>query len=315
MYDITILENSSSNCFDSVIYSLLKRYNFDYEAYNIKYFYTDYYEPLNYTTMRIKRGKFYPNILKDIFGINVVVKDSEESNNLLETIRNPLKNTPIGITIDPYYCHWSPFYQKAHYSHMVLIVDIDWQDRKYVCFDVHFNSVGYAKIDFDTVNKNFRQYFIFDFKETHELNSELIMAKINAILAHTLNNFNGNSAEKTTELVSYFASNDRKELFPANLETSIPLINLMWIAEDKRHFPIALKYIERKAQKSIFSSVYGLLVASEKSFALLRSVLIKYAVSGVFREETLKNIIAQIYDTDALIVEHMKTALKEINCI
>lgn len=309
MYNITLPENSSSNCFDSVIYSLLKYYNFDYEAYNIDYFYTDYYRILsNNIIYSICRGNSHANILKDIYDVDLVFEDRNESSNLFEIICNLLKNRPIGITIDPYYCHWSPFYQKTHYSHIILIVDIDYYDKKYVCFDVHFNSVDYVKVDFDVINKNYNRYFIFDFNEVNELRIELAINKINIVL----DNFNDNLDIKKAEMADYFMMNDKKMLFPENIETSIPLINLMWIAEDKKHFQIALKYIENKIQKSLFPSIYELLSISERNFLLLKSVLIKYVMTGVLREDKLKSIINQIFDTDAIVVDKMKHILKEI---
>ena len=309
MHNIILPEDTSSNCFDSIVYALLKYYNFDYEAYNIKYFYTDYYRILpNNIIYSICRGKSYKNILKDVYDIDFSYKDKHESIDLPDIVHNSLKNNPVGISVDPYYCHWSPFYHKAHYSHMILIVDIDYCDKKYVCFDVHYNSCGYVKIDFDVINENFEDYFIFYFGEVKEVKPELLIDNVRI----SLDNFDNNLDAKKAELIDYFIMNDRKMLFPQNLEASIPLINLMWIVEDKKHFPIALRYIEDKIQKSVFSSIYRLFSVSERKFLLLKSVLMKYAISGVLREETLRSIINQVFDTDALIVEQMKTIVEEM---
>lgn len=310
MYKITIPQNSSSNCYDSVIYSLLKFYNFDYEAYNIKYFYTDYYRVsvsnINYC---ICRGKYYENILKDIYNIDLVYKGRDESINLFEIIYSSLSNIrPIGITIDPYNCYWSPLYQKSHYSHMILIIDIDYNNQKYICFDVYFGSIGYVSVDFDIINKNYEYYFTFDFKKVNELNLELVINKINNLL----NNFDNNLDIKKAEMINYFTKNDIKALFAENLETSIPLINLMWIAEDKKNFSIALRYIENKIKKVVFSPIYELSSASERNFLLLKSMLIKYAMTGILREDSLKNIINKIFDTDAIMIEQMKSMIGEI---
>lgn len=311
MYNITFPDNSSSNCFDSVIYSLLKYYDFEYEAYNIEYFYTDYYrEPFNKnnTAHGIFRGKTHANILKDIYDADLIFGDGNETDRIFETICNILIDRPVGITIDPYYCHWSPFYQKSHYGHMILIVDIDYCNKKYICFDVHFKSFGYIEVDFDVIHKNYEQYFIFDFNEVNGIKLESMINKIGFLL----DNFDDNLAIKKTEMINYFAMSDKKALFPDNLETSVPLINLMWIAEDKKHFSIALRYIENKIKKVVFSSIYELLLTSEKNFVLLKSILIKYAMTGVLRENNLITIINRIFDTDALIVEQMNSIIKEI---
>jgi len=302
MYNITIPENSSSSCIDNVFYSFLKYSNFDYEAYNINYFYTDYY---NDKIHRICRGKFHENILKDIYDIDLVFKNRDELSNLFEIICRSLNNRPVGIIIDPYYCYWSPFYGKAHFIHMILIVGIDYENKKYICFDVHFNAVGYVKVDFDIINKNFERYFTFNFKEANEVKIELLIEEIKVLL----DSFDDNLDLKKTELIDYFLMNDRGALFPENLELSIPLINIMWIAEDKKNFPIALKYIENKLKRTVFSSVYELLSMSQQNFLLLKSMLIKYAIIGIMKEGNLRDIVSQIFDTDALMVERMKSIL------
>ena len=301
MHKITLPQNSSSNCFDSIIYSLLKYFNFDYEVYNIKYFYTDYYkENVNNIQYCICRGK-YTNILKDIYNIDLCYMNTD---NLVELF-DIIKRVPVCVIIDPYYCHWSPFYQKGHYSHFLLIIGINYHEKKYVCFDVHFDSVGYIEIDFDIINKNVEQYFVFNFEKTNEVRLKLVIDKLKT----SLDRFNNDLDIKKTELADYFLTSDRNILFPKNLETSIPLICLMWIAEDKKNFSILLRYIENKIEGKFPHSLYDLLTISQQSFVLLKTTLIKYAITGILKEDKLKNILNQIFDTDARIVEQIQNIL------
>lgn len=300
MHNITIPENSSSNCYDAVVYSFLKYCGFDHEAYNAKYFYTQYYNPSSDIFWRICRDNNQSSFLKDVFGVDLVYKAKAE---------NPPETADLwGIIIDPYWCRWSPFYQKTHYSHSVLIVDIDQKNREYICFDVHFDSHGYIRADFDAINDHYEYQFTFDFEKATETKPEAIAEKIKVVL----DGHDHDIEKKKTELTEYFALNDRESLFPASLETSVPLINLMWIAEDKKHFPMALRYIERKTGKTLFSDVYDPLAASEKSFLRLRLMLLKYAMTGVLAKDKLESMITQIYDTDAYIVEKMQNALRGI---
>ena len=305
MHQITIPENSSSNCFDSVIYSLLKYWKFDFELYNVKYFYTDYFSNISTS---INRGKIYDDILKDIYNIDLIFVAREETYNLHDIVCDLLRSIPVGIGIDPYHCHWSPFYNKTHFSHLILIVGIDYLDKKYICFDVHFNEVGYVKVDFEIINKHFKYYTTFCLKETTNVKLDIIMNKIK----YAVDNFDTDLSSKKTAMMNYLINTDRKSLFSEYIVTSPLLIELLWIYEDKRNFPTALRYIENKVKIKAFSSVYELLSASEKSFLLLKSVLIKYAMSGVLREEKLRDIVSHIYDTDALTIEKMRSALKEI---
>jgi hypothetical protein len=299
VYEIKIPENSSSNCYDAVVYSFLKYRGFDYAAYNVKYFYTDYYAPFCDIPRRIIRSYNQAGVLKDIFDVDLFFKNKDETKNLFD------ETNLSGIIIDPYYCHWSPFYQKAHYSHMLLIVDADYNSRKYVCFDVHFNSLGYIEADFDVINENYKYRFAFDFKEPKEPNPEEMIEKIKVLL----NDHENNIEKKKRELLEYFTANSRESLFSANIETSVMLVNLMWIAEDKKNFPIALKHIESKTKKSLFAPIYDLLAVSEQYFLRLRFMLLKYAMSGNLVEDKLESVISKIYETDEIIVEQMKKAI------
>ena len=308
MHKITIPENSSSNCYDSIVYSLLKYHGFDHEAYNIKYFYTDYLSPSENIAYGIYRGKSHVNILKDIYGVDLVFKDRSEPENIFETISELLPDRPVGIKISPYHCFWSPFYRKAHYTHMLLVVGINSREKKYICFDVHHGSVGYVEVDFDTINQNHEKYFVFGFKEVKKTEPALAMEAIRC----SLDNFDDNLDRKKAGMFDYFAKNDRGAIFPKNLDTSIPLINLTWIAEDKRHFPIALRYIESKIDSSVFTPIYDLLAVSGQKFLHLKTILIKYAISGVLGEDYLKKIIDQIFDTDALIVAQLRNIMGDV---
>jgi len=64
-----------------------------------------------------------------------------------------------------------------------------------------------------------------------------------------------------------------------------------------------------------FTEIYELLSSSEKMFSILISILIKYSMTGVLKEEKIKNIISQIYLIDDLIVNKMKNTLRAYNCV
>jgi len=302
MYNITTPENCSSNCYDSIFYSLLKYYNFDYEAYNLKYIYTDYYDN---TIRLIHRGNYSLNILKDFFGIDLNFINRNQSNNIYDIICNSINNNPVGIIIDPYYCHWSPFYKSANYFHMLLIIDIDYYNKKYICFDTHYTELGYIKVDFDVIENNFINYFIIDFKKSSEIRSKLILDKIDNLI----NNFDYNIDSKKSFILDYFTTSDRKILFQNDIKTSIMLINIMWIAEDKKNSQLLFRYIEKKINYFDFTTIYELLSISEQKFTLLKSILIRYAITNVLKVDSLKSLIDEIYDTDLHMVNQLENIL------
>lgn len=302
MYNLTLPENCSSNCFDSIIYSALKYFNFDYEVYNIKYLYTNYFSNNIQTIVRGYSPEF---VLKDIYNIDLLYKYKDDSDNLLEIVTDLLNNYPVNIIVDPYYCYWSPFYQKTHWSHILLIVDVDYINKQYVCFDVHYNSRGYIRVDFDVINNHVIRYFIIDFGEVKKIKPEFIVDKMNIII----DDFDDNIDSKKAELLSYLTHNDRDSLFPEGIETSTMLICLMWIAEDKNNAQHLLEYIEANISSYNFSKVYELLLKSKQNFSLLKFTLMRYATTGILKEYNLKNIIDQIFDTDVLMINELKNIL------
>ena len=302
MYNLTLPKNCSSNCFDSIFYSLLKYFGYDYKIYNIKYYYNNYY---NTHSHDICRGNSSLNILKGVYGITTLFNDRKYMINIFDIVCTSLNKTPVGIVIDPYYCHWSPFFQKSHHNHAFLIVDIDYYNKQYICFDVHYNSTGYIKVDFDLINNHLIRYFTFRFNNTNEISFQLVLKKIETIV----NSFDNNIDSKKAELFNYFTQTSRAILFPNGIVTSPVLINLMWIAEDKKHSQILFKYLEEKTNQFNFASVYELLTDSERKFTLLKTILMKYAMTGMLKESTLKNIIDQIFDTDVLMISELKNIL------
>ncbi len=305
MYDITIPENSSSNCFDCIFYSFLKYFHFDYEIYNLAYFYTEYYSE---NAGEIYRGKNSIDFIRNFFGVDITYHRRDDSDHLCEIVRKALNQSPVGISIDPYYCHWSPFYKKAHYTHALLIVDVNWRNKKYICFDVYYNTLGYVEADFDVLDEYCKMYFLFCINGAKKVMPEQIISHI----GRTVESFNYDLEAKSERFLMYFKRMDSETLFPSGVETSVPLINLMWIAEDKKHFPIALKYIGNKLQRDVFAPIYDMASLSGQSFTLLKSMLIKYAITGVLRESSLQNTIRQIYSADALTIDKMKDLMRSI---
>ena len=84
----------------------------------------------------------------------------------------------------------------------------------------------------------------------------------------------------------------------------------MWIAEDKKHFPIAFRFLENMLQQSIFSQIYELASHSEKSFTQLRMMLIKYAKTKILSKTNIRNIVNRIYDIDAIMIEYVDKIIR-----
>ena len=307
VYSLNIPKQCSSNCYDCIFSSLLQYNNFDFEAYNYKYFYTNYYDSESIDPIyRIRRSvtrEYTIAILNRFYNINVVFHKRDHAENIENLFGSWLPEKPIGIVIDPYYCSWTNFYQKRHYLHALLIVDIDFVNQKYICFDTYHNTIGFVKVDWNIIHKYYTEYFMMNFENAMAPKKRVLFDHIDEIII----NFQNNSEVKKMELLNYFTTNDREMLFPRNLETSVPLLNLKWIAEDKKYFTAYLTYAEGKSKRSLFSDVYPLLFVSEQKFHLLKSLLTKYAITGSLNHNSLEALISEIIATDVKIIEQMGT--------
>jgi hypothetical protein len=284
---------------------MLKYFNYDYQAYNIKYFNNDYYEySPNDVSNSIKRNKTYWNILKEFYNIELNFISKNTSFSLRDIARESIQIGPIAVSIDPYYCAWSPFYQKDHYFHLLLIVGM--KDEKYTCFDVYYNTQGYVEVDCDLIDEHYEKYQVFQFPSKPIITTEMMLHRIKT----TANEFDDNTDKKINDMYNYFLSNDKNMIFPGSLETSNILMNLLWIAEDKKHFQIALKYIDQRLDQCHFFTLYELLSTSENYFKLLKAMITKYAIVGIMKEEKLKDLIQNIFYTDEKIIVNIRLALE-----
>lgn len=301
MYKMMIPNDCSSNCFDCVLYSFLKHFNYDYELYNVKFFYTDYYDE---SCQCIHRKTSTFDMLNELFGIDIIFhKDISDLKYIAEALLN---NGPIGIYIDPFYCEWSPFFKTAHYTHVLLIVGIDRQEHKFICLDVYYPKAGYTKVDIDELTAKSEEYFTFHMNDAPSISTEMIIS----LLSKTVNQFVNNLTEKKEQFFNYLTEDARESLPSSKIETSALLINLMWIAEDKKHFPIVFRRLENMLQQSIFPQVYELAAVAERNFTQLRLMLIKYAITNRMSEANIKNIIGRIYDIDTVMIEYVDKIIR-----
>lgn len=301
-------ENCSRDCFDSICYAVLKYFGYEYEIYNIKYFYTNYYFISNNELVFKRENKYYKNILKEIYNIDIKFIKRNQKKDLLKTIQKLIAKSPVGIFIDPYYCEWTLFYQKAHQNHTLLIIDINYEKQKYICFDMYYPETGYLEIDFDFINRYYLKYFWFRFKKCKTININYLLNKVNTIL----NNFNDHLDDKKKEIIDAINNRMNNLLNQASLDTATNIVNLANIADDRLHFSIFLQYIENKLSKNIFTPLYNLLANSREEFMILKALLTKYGMTGVINAQFLNDSVTRILDIDKMIVETMKNSLKEV---
>ena len=311
MEKIELPQSCSSHCYDCIFYSLLKYYNHDYKAYALKYFYTDYIVPAEGLGNVLTRGKYYNHhryIFQNVYNISITSINIEDPLIIVETICSLSKEYQVIIDIDPYYCYWTTFYNRSHINHAILILDIDYLNNEFICFDVYFNSVGYIKLSFETVKRHCKELYKCNFKTENEL----IIDSLLRTVYNSTDSFEDNLSRKKLELINYFLLNEQLITSLKDIETSMLLINLLWISEDKKNFSIGLRYLEEKVEKLNFSTVYGLLESSSQHFYILRSLIIKSSITGQLKKEKLKEIVDQLLEMDALTVLQLKSVLNRL---
>lgn len=300
-------DNCSSDCYDGVWYSLLKYYEFDYEIYNIKYLYPKYYIVNNDKIFFKRQENVCGDILKDIYDIDVSFIDRSEATDLINIAEKTIKNKPIGVFVDPYYCSWSTFYRKAHYNHIILIVDIDYINYKYICFDIYYNSVGYVKMDIDILQKYYSKYFVFEYKKINIINFDLLINKTNKII----DCFHQNQ-DYDIDRITYILSNCIADFSVSTLRTNTTLVNLQKISEDRINFSIFLRRLGRLKKSFSFSDVYDLLNLSNQELLILKSLLTKFIIKKKMKEDEMRMVLKRIYEVDKLLIETLGTRINEL---
>lgn len=294
MYELTLPDNCTSDCYDALWYSLLKYYDYEYEAFNIKYWYTAYHEFIGNMVYFKRKSSSVEYLLNNFYGINIFYNEVTDNTDLRTVIADDIKYTPVGVFIDPYYLEWTTFYNQTHYTHVLLIVDINPRDKTYICFDVYYNKTGYLKVDFDVVNNYCTKYFTHYIGDNRQLTPNILKKELYSLL-----NSYDTDCSYLEQLIRAFKNNAPRELFTNNLRTSTTLINLMKISEDKRNFTHFLNLLESKTENFCFADIKDKLLESEKKLMIIKSILTKYAITGKLNETDFRKIMLEIIELDA----------------
>ena len=244
-----------------------------------------------------------------MWGTTIETIDYFAINDKSRIIFDSIKTCPVGIEADNFNCYWSPMYKKEHFSHLLLITDIDIIKKKYNCVDVYYPAVGEIMLNFNEIEKICLKILLFHFPikmsdciKDAWLYLKKIMIVPNKNIYETEKN---NMIDYLISISSDFVGN------PLHLETSIFLINLKWIAEDKKNFLLGLNYLERRIGNQLFKPVHLLLIEVEKSVLLLKNLVAKYAITRINRIEKVKAVVEDMYQLNIDIAEKMSGILNQ----
>lgn len=304
VHKISVPEKCSNNCYDGIIYSVLKYYGHEYEFYNINYLYFNYFIINNDKIIFKKENKHRSHILRKFYDINIEFIEKKEENKLFEVVQQEIKNSPIGIFIDPFVCNWSPFFNKVHSIHILLIVGYD--SKNYICLDMSSKQKQYIKIKYDLLNLHFIKYFTFKLGDKETIDNNKLFHE----LEKRTNEFNQDINFQKDLLFHELRNIKNYEITGKDLQVSPILIGLSEIAEDRGNFIIFLKRLEERFQIVFLDEICNLFELSKKFFLILKALLTKYLMTGLINEAYLRNTVNDIFDADKKIVENLKKILE-----
>ncbi|MDR2932694.1 MAG: hypothetical protein LBV27_06255 [Oscillospiraceae bacterium] len=299
-------EIEGNNCYNSMLFLLLKCFKRDDLFLYLNKYYNHYYT--NRAGLLAERldsnyPRPNPDVLRDYCGVDVRYTDSAPD--IRRVISEAIQKAPVGVTLDPYDCGWTPHYRRAHYNHFCFVVGLSKNDTC-ICKDIYFSKCGYIEIPFAELALIYQYIYTFEFlpfeppdKESH---INFLTGNINALSER-------NTDEERRQLKEYLNSRfELKEEIPdlKYLETSALLLKLMWFAEDKRMFIAGLKTLSGRFPGLNYDSVYRPLRDCVQAFVNLRSVLIKSLIKKDVDRRLLSTIIDEIYDCDRRVIKAMR---------
>lgn len=307
MWKLDFIDNISHSCMEAIIVPILKSLHSPYHLFNTIYFYTHYFDDYS---KRLRRNKF-EDFVENLFGLKMNIVDLKNNrDSFFDIILSKINNFPVGVMVDPYYCSWTNFYQKDHWSHALLIIDVDNKKKVCTCFDVHYPTKGYTYLSVKQLEAMADKFIFFIYKEPNHNFLSVALEQIK----DQINKYNKKDLiEERNSLIKYLTIESKSsQITIPDIEISRDLMGLMWIAEDKKNFKISMKYIEKQNNEFVFNDIYHLFDKSNRLFLMLKSLMMKYAISGVLKKEKIESIIQDIYALDEVIVYNLQKAIQKL---
>ena len=291
----------SNNCYDSMIFPILSHKNYDLRLIYLSCFSSIYYSKDH---NKLERESHLNIFLDKVLGIKIV---DVKCTDVIDQINNHLSSGPVGIYSDLYNCRWAPGYKKLHYKHFFLILNNLPNKKQYVCADIYFRDIGYFNISYEELIYIYSSMIIFKFPE----HCSLDMDKLQNYLTSRFNvpdilKYN----EQKERLIQLFTQQlALTDVVGVDINHSIMLLNLEWIAEDKGNFITALQFLDEYMHHNISDLLSPLLKSVRDDFILLKSLMLKYALTGVKNNNKIASIIEHISDKDIQMIKKMHDML------
>jgi hypothetical protein len=313
MWNICFNRIENSNCYQLLLLAVARHFKRPYNTIKLNSYYPQYFAPDIQTLKNSIAERYYLDFTTAYnrfcrIGIEFYRRVGE----LTALLKTELNNAPVGIFADPFDCYWTTMYQKVHYSHAMLITGIDSENEHYLCRDIYYPQLGEIRLTGDELSSLQKSLFTFIIGEPKTITAEQKIGFLKNMFEAI------SDSEIETEqcaINNYFLHrfSIRDEIGDtADIKSSILLLNLLWIAEDKAAFASALLELNTVLKKGVFDSVAEMVLYSRDLFGTLRAVLLKSAVADTINPQSTLKIINEIYETDRCIINEMRELLKNM---
>lgn len=296
-WNIKIHTNNFSDCFDCIIEALVEFYGYDSRFLLLGCFSTalidDSYCSINTDfTENITRGISIYKVAEELFGMKMRDIPYNDTN-LSSVIFEVVKKHPIIVEVDSFFCEWSEFYQKNHWIHDFIIVDIDEKDGICYCRDIYCFDEKLIIVPVNELEKMVDELFILCFENQAIIGKERIFSFLQSKYETSLQVIGGFPHKKR-----YLSVNGLKVESIGNpecLQTSIVLIKLLWMAEDKKRFSNGLRFINTYFDLQLdLSKITELLLVAEEEIMVLKNALIRFCITKKLKGDSIENMLLNI---------------------
>lgn len=326
MFNLDYAKIVHGNCYDGMLRLLLdgKGLPADLLYLSSFTFLSEVIEHEDWEVSHVFRNDRPQQIALELFGL-ATRRFTSPLHNIHAIIKNEIATQPVGFWVDPFECEWTPSFKEYHFSHFVLIVDVNQTEQTYRCVDIYFPKIGFFDLSFEEVTKLCRYLDVFGYIGEPVMDKEGLVE----LLANHLPSINEIESSRDKAL-EYFLGLDLERirkvaLIPDNkaeaaiistkdqIEVSRFLTMFGYLSDCKKSFMKAMEQIAIFFPAFEFGEMDSLLNENAVKYALLRSMVMKYAITGKMNTNKIKKIIADIYDVDVRILKILMHLLDSKN--
>ena len=293
MWNVTPTQNNLYDCFFGSIVSFAESYELDFEMSLLGMWGFRSDKAIDHLiTQNCLR------LLAENHGLFIQETSLQNFSQLLNFITENIHMSPIIVSIDAINCPWCLTYQKYHFEHFILIVDL--KVNSFMCVDSYFSDVNVNEIGFEqfkdwkgTTYQINRKLESLTEASTHKLYICIYNQLLETNMLKTLQTFlYGIISEKLIEHIN--------QSYDADLYAIPLIIRLKRLAEDRQCFAKGLEYMKRvKNCIEVDDLIIGSMECNSR-YTALKNIILRQLIQN---KPNYKNIFNQC---NAIIAQETK---------